>query len=59
MSKHTLCCATPDLLEALRNLLDNHITLVSSGDCGNWDVESEDEVVAARAAIAKAEGGSK
>lgn len=54
---------TDALLEALHALLDNHVQLVyvqlvSCGDCGNWDVETEEAVIAARAAIAKAEGRS-
>jgi hypothetical protein len=37
----------------LRDLADKHAELVSSGDCGSWDVEKEPEMIAARAALAK------
>lgn len=51
-----LIAAAPELLEALQGLLKNHVDLISSGDCGNWDVEQEPEVIAARLAIKKAFG---
>ncbi|MBW3095668.1 hypothetical protein [Pseudohoeflea coraliihabitans] len=51
-----LIAAAPDLLEALEGLLAKYTELVSSGDCGSWDPEKESEVIAARAAIAKAKG---
>lgn len=51
-----LIAAAPDLLEALKLLLENHTQLVNFGDCGNWDVEGEPAVIAARAAIARARG---
>jgi hypothetical protein len=47
-----------ELLDSLERLLENHTQLVNCGDCGNWDVELEPEVIAARAAIAKARGES-
>jgi len=37
--------------EALQNLLELYTSLVNCGDCGNWDVEAEKEVIAARAAL--------
>ena len=40
------------LSQALTGLLDRYTALVNCGDCGNWDPESEDEVKAARAALA-------
>ncbi|MBN3822319.1 hypothetical protein G3O00_01630 [Burkholderia sp. Ac-20384] len=46
--------AAPAMLEALENLLDRYVGLASSGDAGNWDFESEPQVIAARAAIALA-----
>ena len=49
-----LVTAAPELLDALKSLLDRYVGLVISGDAGNWDAETEDEVIAARAAIAKA-----
>lgn len=51
-----LIAAAPDLLAALRLFVERYLRLVSSGDCGNWDAEGDDEMIAARAAIAKAEG---
>ena len=47
----------PDLLTELTLLLDHYIQLVNSGDCGHWDPEKEERVIAARATIAKATGG--
>lgn len=44
------------LRAALIGLLDNHVALVSCGDCGSWDVEAEPEVVAARAALSQTSG---
>ena len=51
-----LIAAAPELIVALDGLLANHIQLVESGDCGNWNVETEHAVIIARAAIAKARG---
>lgn len=42
-----------ELLEALVNVLELYVELCNSGDCGNFDAEQDDEVKAARAAIAK------
>lgn len=53
-----LIAAAPQLLEALQALLENHVQLVSCGDCGNWNVETEPAVIAARAAIAAATGNT-
>ena len=53
-----LIAASPDLLEALKALLERYTGLVNSGDAGNWDCEKEDEVKYARQAIAKAEGNT-
>ena len=44
-----------ELLAALDTMVKRYTTLVSSGDCGHWDCEQEEEVIAARAAIAKAQ----
>lgn len=41
------------LREALVGLLGRYVGLVNCGDCGNWDPEREDAVIAARAALAK------
>jgi hypothetical protein len=46
--------AAPDLEAALSALLNMYVGMANSGDCGNWDPEEEQEVIAARAAIAKA-----
>jgi hypothetical protein len=37
--------------EALQALLDHYLSLVNSGDAGNWDPEAEEVVIAARAAL--------
>ena len=51
-----LIAAAPELLAALRLFVDRYTQLVNSGDCGNWNPETDEEVITARAAIAKAEG---
>lgn len=51
-----LFAASWDLLEALQGSLARLVSLVESGDCGFWDVETEESVIAARAAIKKALG---
>ena len=43
-----------DLLKALQGFLDMYVPMINSGDCGNWNPEKEPQVIAARAAIAKA-----
>jgi hypothetical protein len=43
---------TAALRGALEALLGTHVSLINSGDAGNWDVEAEKEVIAARAALA-------
>lgn len=45
-----------ELAGALTELLDNHVQLVSCGDCGSWDVETEAAVIQARSALAKHAG---
>lgn len=49
-----LIAAAPELYEALRNLLGEYIKGADSGDWGNWDAYQQPEVIAARAALAKA-----
>lgn len=49
-----LCAAAPDMAEALKALLDHYVALAECGDCGWWDQEKEQQVIAARAALAKA-----
>ena len=39
-------------LSALRELLERYTGLVNCGDCGNWNPEDEQPVIAARAALA-------
>ena len=39
------------LKKALTALLDRYVGLVNCGDCGNWNPETEEEVIAARAAL--------
>lgn len=51
-----LIAASPELRDALDRLLARYVGLVESGDAGFWNAEEEDEVIAARAALAKAEG---
>lgn len=53
-----LIAAAPDLLAALKTFVAEYVELVESGDAGFWDAEEEAKVIAARAAIAKAEGRS-
>lgn len=36
------------LREALRGLVSRYVGLVLSGDAGNWDAETEQEVITAR-----------
>lgn len=52
----TLCAAAPDMFEALSKMLEHYVSLVNCGDCGNWNPEEEPEVIAARSALAKAQG---
>lgn len=47
---------TGDLCKALDGLLERYVELINSGDAGFWDPEKEKEVIAARAALAKARG---
>lgn len=48
--------SAPLLRDALTALLDRYVSLVNCGDCGNWNPETEDQVIAARAALANARG---
>lgn len=56
MENACLISAAPDLLDALKTFVAEYVELVESGDAGNWNPETEAKVIAARAAIAKAEG---
>jgi hypothetical protein len=42
--------------QALEILLERYVGLVNCGDCGNWNPEQEEEVISARAVLAKARG---
>lgn len=53
-----LAAAAPEMLAALNYFLQRHLDLVNCGDCGNWDPETDLEVIQARAAITKAQGGA-
>ena len=45
-----------ELVKALDDLLDRYSGLVNCGDCGHWDPEKEDDVIAARKALDSARG---
>lgn len=51
-----LIAAAPDMYEALQTFVSQYVDLVESGDAGFWDAEKEPKVIAARAALQKAEG---
>ena len=38
------------LVEALERFTDKYVSMVESGDCGNWDPEKEPEIIAVRMA---------
>lgn len=44
------------LSTALERLVTRHADLVESGDCGFWDVETEPEMIEARAALDALDG---
>jgi hypothetical protein len=43
---------------ALEGLLKRYTSLVNCGDCGNWDPETEPEVIQARRALKESESGA-
>lgn len=45
---------TPAEIKAVTDLLNRYAELINSGDCGFWDVEKLDEVIAVRAVLAEA-----
>jgi hypothetical protein len=51
-----LIAASTKLLAALETFVAEYVRMIRSGDCGSWDPETEDKVIAARAAIAAAHG---
>lgn len=44
------------LLEALEEITEMYCRMINSGDCGNWNPETDKEVIKSRAAIAAAKG---
>lgn len=48
---HSEPCLFDQLHEALKHLLEHYVELARSGDCGNWDPETEEPVKKARAAL--------
>jgi hypothetical protein len=42
------------MVKALEAMVERYVGLANSGDCGFWDPETEEEVIAARAALALA-----
>jgi hypothetical protein len=48
--------ALPALEKALKHVTERYVALIESGDCGNWDPETEPEIIEARAALAQADG---
>lgn len=58
-SHDALLAQNKRLRDALDKLLKRHVALVECGDCGNWDVELEAEVIEARATLSETpEGGA-
>lgn len=55
-SNARLIAAAPELLEALEVILKNYISFATCGICGYGGAEREEEVIAAKSAIAKARG---
>jgi len=49
-----LMTAAPDLFHALETFVKEYVSLVESGDAGFWNPEEEAKVIAARAALSKA-----
>jgi len=47
-----------ELVKALEGFLEMYCQGVNCGDWGNWDPEEEDEVIAARKALASARGSN-
>jgi hypothetical protein len=56
VANECLKAASPDLFEALRDLLRHYVDLVHSGDAGNWNPETEIVVKDARSALSRALG---
>lgn len=54
-----LLAASWDIYQALTALVERYTSLVNCGDCGFWNPETDAEVIAARAALAKATNSTK
>jgi hypothetical protein len=54
-----LMTKAPQLLEALKAIVDMEVETAESGDHGFYDPEKIPQVIQARAAIAAADGGDK
>ncbi|WP_036305437.1 hypothetical protein [Methylopila sp. 73B] len=52
------CNAHDDLVAALKAMVSDAVELAESGDAGFWDAEKVPAVIAARAALARAEASS-
>lgn len=53
-----LIASAPELYEALAAMTQAYADLVNCGDCGNWNPETDSEVIEARRVLAKARGKS-
>lgn len=51
-----LIAAAPDLYAALNAFVEEYVAMINSGDCGNWNPEEGEMVIAARAALSRARG---
>lgn len=47
-----IIAVTADLSDCLSDMTEHYVSLAVCGDCGNWDPETESEVIAARRMIA-------
>jgi hypothetical protein len=56
LANATLIASAPDLLSALEAVTKAYVELVQSDYPPSWSAEKDSEVIAARAAIAKAKG---
>lgn len=51
-----LIASSPNLLEALQNLMKEYKSIADSGDCGWWKAEEQEKYINAQKAIQKAIG---
>lgn len=47
----SLCRDASVVVDALKDITEKYVALVNCGDCGNWNPETENEVISARAAL--------